>query len=78
MMKEVLFRRFSKAIKETSGSLSLPDLVMIDAGGKGQYSVSREILNELGLHDLPILAIAKGKEEMLVKKKFTTKTKNLF
>ena len=60
MMKEVLFRRFSKAIKEKSGSLSLPDLIMID-GGKGQYSVSREILNELGLHDLPILAIAKGK-----------------
>ena len=60
MMKEVLFRRFSKAVKEKSGSLSLPDLILID-GGKGQYSVSREILNELGLHDLPILAVAKGK-----------------
>ena len=60
MMKEVLFRRFSKAIKEKSGSLSLPELVIID-GGKGQYTVSREILNELGLHDLPILAVAKGK-----------------
>ncbi len=60
MMKEVLFRRFSKAVKEKSGSLSLPELVIID-GGKGQYSVSREILNQLGLHDLPILAVAKGK-----------------
>jgi excinuclease ABC subunit C len=60
MLKEVLFRRFSKAIKEKSGFLSLPDLIMID-GGKGQYSVSREVLNELGLHDLPIIAIAKGK-----------------
>jgi len=60
MMKEVLFRRFSKAVKEKSGSLSLPELIMID-GGKGQYSVSREVLNELGLHDLPILAVAKGK-----------------
>ena len=60
MMKEVLFRRFSKAVKEKSGSLSLPELVMID-GGKGQYSVSREVLNELGLHDLPLLAVAKGK-----------------
>ena len=60
MMKEVLFRRFSRAIKEKSGSLSLPELVVID-GGKGQYSVSREVLNELGLHDLPILAVAKGK-----------------
>ena len=62
MMKEVLFRRFSKAIKEKSGSLSLPDLILID-GGKGQYSVSREVLNELGLHDLPVLAVAKGKEK---------------
>jgi len=60
MMKEVLFRRFSKAIKEKSGSLSLPELILID-GGKGQYSVSREVLNELGLHDLPILAVAKGR-----------------
>ena len=60
MLKEVLFRRFSKAVKEQSGSLSLPDLIMID-GGKGQYSISREVLNELGLHDLSIIAIAKGK-----------------
>jgi len=60
MLKEVLFRRFSKAVKEKTGALSLPDLVMVD-GGKGQYSVSREILNELGLHEMPIIAIAKGK-----------------
>ena len=60
MIKEVLFRRFSKAIKEKSGYLSLPDLIIID-GGKGQYSVGREVINELGLHDLPIIAIAKGK-----------------
>ena len=74
MMKEVLFRRFSKAIKEKSGSLSLPDLVMID-GGKGQYSVSREVLNELGLHDLPILAIAKGKKRNAGEEKIYYKNK---
>ena len=61
MLKEVLFRRFSKAVKEKSGALSLPDLVMID-GGKGQYSVSREVLDELGLNKMPIICIAKGKE----------------
>ena len=59
MLKEVLFRRFSKVMKEKSGALSLPDLIMID-GGKGQYSVSRNLLNELGLHDMPIIAVAKG------------------
>jgi excinuclease ABC subunit C len=60
MLKEVLFRRFSKVMKERSGALSLPDLVMVD-GGKGQYSVSRNLLNELGLHDMPVIAVAKGK-----------------
>ncbi|MDC3104453.1 excinuclease ABC subunit UvrC [Candidatus Pelagibacter bacterium] len=74
MMKEVLFRRFSKAIKEKSGSLSLPDLVIID-GGKGQYSVSREVLNELGLHDLPILAVAKGKKRNAGEEKIYYKSK---
>ena len=61
MLKEVLFRRFSKAVKEKSGALSLPDLVMVD-GGKGQYSVSRQVLNDLGLNSMPIIAIAKGKD----------------
>ena len=74
MMKEVLFRRFSKAIKEKSGSLSLPDLIIID-GGKGQYSVSKEILNELGLHDLPILAVAKGKKRNAGEEKVYHKNK---
>ena len=60
MMKEVLTRRFSKAIKEAPGSLSLPDLIIID-GGKGQYSVARNTLDDFGLYDLPIIAIAKGK-----------------
>jgi len=60
MMREVLKRRFSRALKEEKNTLSLPDLVLID-GGKGQYSVSREVLNDLGFHQLPIIAIAKGK-----------------
>ena len=60
MMREVLSRRFKRAIQEKDNYLSFPDLILID-GGKGQYSVARETLNELGLHDLPIIAIAKGK-----------------
>ena len=60
MMKEVLNRRFKKAIQEKDNFLTFPDLVLVD-GGKGQYSVARESLNELGLHDIPIIAIAKGK-----------------
>ena len=60
MMKEVLNRRFKRAIQEKDNFLSFPDLILID-GGKGQYSVARDAVNELGLHDVPIIAIAKGK-----------------
>ena len=60
MMKEVLNRRFKKAIQEKDNFLTFPDLVLVD-GGKGQYSAARECLNELGLHDIPVIAIAKGK-----------------
>ena len=60
MIREVLNRRFKRAVQEKGDYLTFPDLVLID-GGKGQYSVARESLNELGLHDIPIIAIAKGK-----------------
>ena len=60
MMREVLNRRFKRAIQEKNGYLTLPDLILVD-GGKGQYSAARDSLNELGLHDLPVIAIAKGK-----------------
>jgi len=61
MLKEVFERRFSKIIKNKKQiDIIMPDLVIID-GGKGQYSVGRKILDEYGLHDIPIIAIAKGK-----------------
>ena len=60
MMKEVLSRRFKRAMLEKGNYLTLPDLIIID-GGKGQYSSAKEVLNEFGLHDLPMIAIAKGK-----------------
>ncbi len=60
MIKEVLNRRFKRAVQEKDNYLTMPDLVLID-GGKGQYSVARETMNELGLHDIPVIAIAKGK-----------------
>jgi excinuclease ABC subunit C len=61
MLKEVLTRRFKRAILEKGNYLTFPDLILID-GGKGQYSSAKEVLNEFGLHDLPMIAIAKGKE----------------
>ena len=60
MIKEVLGRRFKRALQEKGNFLSFPDLVLID-GGKGQYSSARSTLDELGLNEIPIIAIAKGK-----------------
>jgi len=60
MIREVLSRRFKRAIQEKGNYLTFPDLVLID-GGKGQYSSARETLNELGLNEVPVIAIAKGK-----------------
>ncbi|MFH1874673.1 MAG: excinuclease ABC subunit UvrC [Pseudomonadota bacterium] len=58
MMHEVLWRRYSK-FKQTT--LPLPDLLLID-GGKGQLGVAKAVLDELGLKDLSVAAIAKGKQ----------------
>ena len=60
MMREVINRRFKRAIQEKDNYLTMPDLILID-GGKGQYSVVRETMNELGLPEIPVIAIAKGK-----------------
>tara|TARA_B100001113_G_scaffold350882_1_gene348913 strand:+ start:703 stop:2538 length:1836 start_codon:yes stop_codon:yes gene_type:complete len=60
MIKEVLNRRFKRALQEKGNYLTFPDLVLID-GGKGQYSSARITLNELGLNEIPVIAIAKGK-----------------
>ncbi len=61
MMKEVMIRRFTRLIKEdperTSGSW--PDLLLID-GGAGQVSAVAEILETLGVEDVPMVGVAKG------------------
>ena len=68
MMREVMERRFARAMKddpdrETAGKdgdkAVWPDLVLID-GGKGQMSAVRDTLAEMGIEDVPLIAIAKG------------------
>ncbi|WP_207477719.1 excinuclease ABC subunit UvrC [Arenibaculum pallidiluteum] len=71
MMREVLQRRFERALKEDPGraSGSWPDLVLID-GGQGQLSAATEVLDELGITDLPIAAIAKGPDRNAGRERF--------
>ena len=61
MMREVLERRFSRALREQAeGERSnWPDLVLID-GGAGQLSAARGILADLGVQDVKLVGIAKG------------------
>ena len=66
MMREVLDRRFGRALKEQAASdagegapPALPDLLLID-GGAGQLSAVRGIMADLGMHQIPLVAIAKG------------------
>jgi excinuclease ABC subunit C len=61
MMREVLERRFGRALREQAeGNVAnWPDLVLID-GGAGQLSAVRGVLAELGVQDVRLVAIAKG------------------
>jgi excinuclease ABC subunit C len=44
-------------------AIRLPDLIIVD-GGKGQLSAACRELQRLGLHDLPIIGLAKEREEI--------------
>ncbi|MBI1962741.1 MAG: excinuclease ABC subunit UvrC [Candidatus Rokubacteria bacterium] len=59
-LREVLTRRFSRALEQGS---PLPDLVLID-GGRGQLNVGLRVLEDLGLDYLPVIALAKQREEV--------------
>jgi excinuclease ABC subunit C len=68
--QEVLRRRFRRAKAGDEGSeealrWAMPDLVIVD-GGKGQVSAAKEVLDELGLHDLPLAGLAKEREELFL------------
>jgi len=68
--QEVLRRRFMRARTGEEGSeeelrWQLPDLVVID-GGKGQLSAAKEVLDELGYHDLAVVGLAKEREEIFL------------
>jgi excinuclease ABC subunit C len=56
MLQEVVRRHYGKA------GQTLPDLLVVD-GGKGQLGVVLETLKELGLADLPVVGLAKSRDQ---------------
>ena len=71
MMREVLTRRFGRALKENPerNEEHWPDLLLID-GGQGQLEVTRQVLTELGLEDIAIVGIAKGPDRDAGRERF--------
>lgn len=71
MMREVMQRRFARLLKEAGPRAERaadsdvlgpwPDLVLID-GGKGQLGAAAVVLAELGIDDVPLVSIAKGRD----------------
>jgi excinuclease ABC subunit C len=71
MMREVLRRRFARALKEDpdrSGG-AWPDLVVVD-GGPGQLSAANEVFADLGISDLALVCIAKGPDRDAGRERF--------
>ncbi|WP_375688674.1 excinuclease ABC subunit UvrC [Pseudooceanicola sp. LIPI14-2-Ac024] len=71
MMKEVLTRRLKRLLKEDPERDKglWPDLLLID-GGAGQVSAVQEIMEELGVADLPFVGVAKGIDRDAGKEEF--------
>jgi len=79
MMKEVMTRRFTRLMKEDPErtSESWPDLLLID-GGAGQVSAVAEILETLGVEDVPMVGVAKGVDRDHGKEEFYIPGRSVF
>jgi excinuclease ABC subunit C len=71
MMREVLQRRFARALKEDPerDRGQWPDLVLID-GGQGQLGIAQSVFDELGIDDVAIVGIAKGPDRNAGRERF--------
>ena len=79
MMRQVLQRRFQRALREDPERQTAvwPDLVLLD-GGKGQLSAAREIMEEIGVLDVPLVAISKGPDRNAGREEFHQHGKESF
>ena len=61
-IREAVARRYTRVVNE---ELDHPDLILID-GGKGQLSAARDVLSALGLRAIPVIGLAKKREEIFM------------
>ena len=74
MMRDMLTRRFQSLAKQASGnddasSANRPDLLIID-GGLGQLNAARQVMADMGVSDIPVVAIAKGPDRNAGRERF--------
>jgi excinuclease ABC subunit C len=65
MIQETLRRRFKRGLTGEGAWGIIPDLVLID-GGRGQLNAALEVRQELGLDAIPMVSLAKEKEEVFM------------
>lgn len=72
MMREVMTRRFGRALKEDvdRGGDEWPDILLID-GGLGQFNAVKDVLTEMGVwDDVLVVAISKGPDRNAGREQF--------
>jgi excinuclease ABC subunit C len=88
MMREVMQRRFGRLLKEIGPRDAAegdpaealgpwPDLVLVD-GGKGQLAAVEGVLAELGIDNLPVVSVAKGRDREAGRESFFVKGRDPF
>ncbi len=79
MLREVLSRRFSRALREDPERDKglWPDLILLD-GGAGHLSAAETVFADLGIDDVAVGAIAKGPERKAGRERFHLREREPF
>ncbi len=78
MMREVFTRRYGRLAREEANKPeNWPDLVLVD-GGRGQLNVAGEVMDELGLQDIPLVGVAKGPDRDAGRERFFMRQRDDF
>jgi len=79
MMRQVLSRRFARALRDDPGrdEGTWPDLVLLD-GGAGQLEAAHAALAELGIEGLALVGVAKGPDRDAGRERFFMRGRDPF
>lgn len=64
-MRQVLTRRFTRALDHDERFEALPELIIVD-GGRGQLNVALDVLDSFDLPYIPVVGLAEKNEEIIL------------